>query len=263
MTRQHIRFGCEADTLVGTLDLPDGEAASQQGLLIVSGGNEIRSGAFAGQSALAQQIAEAGHPVFRYDRRGIGDSTGDNRGFRGSEADIAAAIAAFMVECPDMQRITAFGNCDAASALMLAGGEGLHGLVLSNPWTFEDEAADAMPSEAIRARYAEKLKNPRELLRLLSGKVSFAKLFKGLLGALSPAPAPSSLAENMRSGLARFDGDVRFLVAERDRTGLAFLSSWDARDARIRKCTGATHAYVEPEALEWLLAQLLSALSDE
>ncbi len=57
---------------MGTLD----DAPGTTGLLIVSGGNEVRAGAFAGQARLAAEIAAAGHPVFRFDRRGVGDSTG-------------------------------------------------------------------------------------------------------------------------------------------------------------------------------------------
>ena len=61
-------------------------------------------------------IAAAGFPVFRFDRRGIGDSEGDNRDFRKSSKDIAAALLAFRAIAPQVQRVTGFGNCDAASA---------------------------------------------------------------------------------------------------------------------------------------------------
>src|SRR3546814_1492741 len=64
---------------------------------------------------LSQRIAAAGHPVFRFDRRGIGDSDGSNSGFETSGPDIAAAIAAFRAAAPHVARIAAFGNCDAAS----------------------------------------------------------------------------------------------------------------------------------------------------
>jgi hypothetical protein len=66
----------------------------------------------------------------------------------------------------------------------------------------------------------------------------------------------------MASGLARFTGDVRLLVAERDRTGQAFLSAWDKNDPRIRICEGATHSFVEPDAREWLEAQVLEVLRE-
>ena len=52
------------------------------GLLLVTGGNEVRSGAFSGQAQLAARIARKGFPVFRFDRRGVGDSDGENKGFR-------------------------------------------------------------------------------------------------------------------------------------------------------------------------------------
>lgn len=161
MSRLHLVFGCGTLRLAGTLDT----APSATGLLIVSGGNELRSGAFSGQAELAARIAKAGFTVFRFDRRGIGDSEGENRGFRQSSRDISAALEAFRALAPHMERIVAFGNCDAASALMLAGGAGCDGLVLSNPWTIEEneagtDQASALPPEAIRARYLEKLKNP-------------------------------------------------------------------------------------------------------
>src|SRR5690606_17542167 len=128
--------------------------------------------------------------------------------------DIAAALAAFRAKCPSLVRIIAFGNCDAASALMLAGGAGCDGIVLSNPWTFEEDQADAPPPPAaIRARYAEKLKNPRELLRLLKGQIDFGKLLRGLAGAIRPSAAPSGLAGAMAAGLDGFGGLTRILVA--------------------------------------------------
>ncbi|MCH2487539.1 MAG: hydrolase 1, exosortase A system-associated, partial [Erythrobacter sp.] len=48
MTRRHLTFLCEGDRLAATLD----EGEQETGLLLVTGGNEIRSGAFSGQAAL-------------------------------------------------------------------------------------------------------------------------------------------------------------------------------------------------------------------
>jgi exosortase A-associated hydrolase 1 len=255
MSRLPLTFACGSLTLAGTLDT----APATTGLLIVSGGNEIRAGAFGGQAELAARIARAGFPVLRFDRRGIGDSPGENRGFRHSAKDMASALDAFRAMVPQLCRVVGFGNCDAASALMLAGGAGCDALVLSNPWTVESDAAPPPPA-AIRGRYREKLANPREIMRLARGGVSLRKLATGLRQALRPPPPPSSLAQDMASGLAGFGGEVRFLLATADRTAQLFETAWDAADPRIRRCEGAGHAYAEPAHRAWLEAQLLAVL---
>ncbi len=260
MSRRHLTFACEGAKLVGTLD----EAPDKTGLLLVTGGNETRSGAFSGQSRLASRIASQGFPVFRFDRRGVGDSEGQNSEFRTSAPDIAAALAAFRQATPQLERVIGFGNCDAASALMLAKGAGLDALILSNPWTFdhveEDEEGSEAPPEVVRDHYRRRLTDPAAIKRLLTGQVSLRNLVGSLISALRPAAPPSSLAQDITTGLAAFSGDVRILIAERDRTGQAFLSHWDKAEPRIRKCAGASHAYVEPDASDWLDAQILEVL---
>lgn len=256
MTRRHLIFDCEGSTLVGTLD----DAAGTTGLLIVSGGNEVRAGAWNGQALLAARLAAAGYPVFRFDRRGIGDSRGGNGGFRSSTPDIAAGLAAFRAAAPGVTRVVGFGNCDAASALMLSGGAGFDGLLLSNPWTIEDEGSAPPPPTALRAHYLARLKDPAALLRLLKGKVGLGKLLGSLRDAARPAPPPTSLAREMAAALARFGGAVTILVAERDRTGQVFLATWDGCDQRVVRCAGATHSYVEQEARDWLFERITAAL---
>jgi exosortase A-associated hydrolase 1 len=255
MSRRHLVFTCEGSQLVGTLD----HAAAATGLLIVSGGNELRSGAWCGQARFAARIAQAGFPAFRFDRRGIGDSEGGNGEFRSSGPDIAAALAAFREAAPQLTRVVALGNCDAASALMLGQGAGCDALVLSNPWTFEDEDGTPPPA-VVRAHYRRRLGSWDAVKRLLTGRVSPRKLIAGLIAAGRPAPAPSTLAHEMARGLASFAGPVTILIAERDRTAQAFLAAWDARDERIIRCPQATHSYVEPEAFAWLEEQVLKVL---
>lgn len=264
MTRLAHTFDCDGLALAGTLDTAPGTA----GLLIVNGGSEIRSGAFGGQADMAARIARAGYPVFRFDRRGVGDSEGENRGFRHSAKDLECALEAFRTIAPQLSRVVAFGNCDAASALMLSGGAGCDGLVLSNPWTIEQHdsgtADDTPPPAALRARYVGKLKNPREIMRLLGGGVDLGKLGRGIRHALRPPPPPSTLAQDMANGLRAFTGDVRILIATADRTAQVFEAAWESvcgeADPRISRCEGAGHAYVDPEHRDWLEAQLLAAL---
>lgn len=258
MTRRHFTFECEGSRLVATLD----EAGGQTGLLLVSGGNEVRAGAWNGQARLAARIAAEGYPVMRFDRRGVGDSEGANGGFRSGAADLAAALAAFREHCPGLAHVVGFGNCDAASTLMLTGGAGFDALVLSNPWTMED-GGEAPPAEVVRAHYRRRLADPAAVARLLRGKVSPRRLLGGLAAALRPAPRRAAgLAVEIAEGLAGFDGPVRFLVAGRDRTGLAFLARWDKADPRVRTCADATHSYVEQEGQDWLFGQILETLRE-
>lgn len=265
--RRPSLFPCEGSILCGTLDAAPGKSDGQTGLLIVSGGNELRSGAWGSQAQLATKIAAQGFPVFRFDRRGVGDSEGVNGGFRSSAPDIAAAVAAFRDEEPGLSRIVAFGNCDAASALMLAQGAGCDALVLSNPWTIENDgagdSADAAPPAVLRSHYRNRLADPAALKRLLTGKVSLTGLIRSLLSAAKPAAAPNSLVQDMAAGIADFSGNIRFLVAERDRTAQAFLACWNRQDSRIHRCPGATHSFVEAAARDWLAAQVLEALRAE
>ena len=265
MNRQHFTFDCHGETLAAALDL----AEASTGLLIVTGGNELRCGAYGSQAELADKISTAGFPVLRFDRRGVGDSSGENLEFTTSGPDIAAALVAFRARVPRLKRIVAFGNCDAASALMLISGAGCDALVLANPWTFEPEGEPTEPEPeaqpqmtpgAIRAHYLRRLADPRALLRLLTGKVKLGAMAGSLIDAVKPAPPPSTLAQDMAAGLAEFAGPATILIAENDRTGQVFLSHWDKADPRLRQCPKAGHSFVEPQARIWLQGQILAAL---
>ena len=257
MTRQFIQFTCEGDRLCGTID----GAASTIGLLIVSGGNEVRSGPFGSQAELARAIADRGYCVLRFDRRGIGDSEGDNYGFRASEPDIASAIAAFRTACPQMRRIVAFGNCDAASALLLAGGAGCDALAISNPWTFDENGHDDTPPAAIRSRYTQKLRNWSEWKRLLSGGVSIRKLAKGLRQAANSTDQTSQLTQEMQRAIAPFSGDVSIIISGRDRTGIAFKAAWQGK-GHVTLKEGADHAF-SSEADQLALQDFVASTLDE
>jgi exosortase A-associated hydrolase 1 len=265
MSRRYASFACEGNTLIGSLD----PGSATTGLLIVSGGNELRAGPWNSQAQLAERVSAAGFPVFRFDRRGVGDSDGPNGEFTSAAPDIAAAIAAFKAHVPTLRRIVAYGNCDGASALMLADGAGCDALVLANPWSFDPEpepTAEAepepapMPPAAIRAHYLRRLTDPRAIWRLLTGKVELGKLAGSIAEAAKSDGPQSTLAAQLAAGIAEFAGPVTILLAERDRTAQAFLANWDKSDPRLRTCPNATHSFVEPQSFLWLQGQLLAAL---
>ena len=283
--RRHIVFDTAGAQCVGTLD----DAAGTAGLLIVSGGNEIRSGAHGGQAAMAAHFAALGHPVFRYDRRGIGDSSGHNSGFAATADDIAAAAAAFRSAAPHMQHVIAFGNCDAATALALFQEQSAsNALILANPWVIEDDADDADDADdggddageddtgnrlpaaaAIRARYWARIKNPRSYTDLLTGKINLGKLWRGLAKA-SQSQTPSGLAQRLAGALNEPGLPVRLLIAQRDSTAAAFLAAWQsdgfaaarASDTiAISQIDSASHSFASSDDKEWLYAQIHSVLA--
>ncbi len=247
---------------------------SSVGLLIVSGGNEIRSGAHAGQARLAAEIAAKGHSVFRYDRRGIGDSEGENGGFEASAPDIASALDAFRHHAPHVKRIVAYGNCDAATALaMFHEGCGVDALLIANPWVIEgatanNDAPTKPNAAAIRARYWSRIKNPRSLIDLFTGKINLGKLAGGLIRA-AKKEVPSALADRLSSALCNSDIPVKILIARRDTTAMAFMGAWnDAKFSALRArtnvemaiCDTASHSFADPAAKIWLLDQLAEYL---
>ncbi|VXC91884.1 hydrolase 1, exosortase A system-associated [Sphingomonas sp. AX6] len=260
--REVIGFDCEGDRIAATLDHAEGRT----GLLIVSGGNEIRIGAHRGMAFLAQRVAAAGYPVLRYDRRGIGDSEGENRGFLESADELAAVTQTFRQALP-VERIVALGNCDAATALALFHQRaGIDALLLANPWVIETES-DLPPPAAIRARYAERLRDPRQWIRLARGGVNIRKLVKGLARSANSPSKGNSLAIDMAAALASSDAPATILLADRDNTAIAFREAFQ-RPAFASVCARASiairetasHSFAREGDADWLFAKVIEAL---
>jgi exosortase A-associated hydrolase 1 len=258
--RRILNVDCEGATLAATLD----DAPGTSGLLIVSGGNEIRIGAHRGMARLAADIAASSHPVFRFDRRGIGDSEGENGGFLSSGADIAASIAAFRAACPNVQRIIAFGNCDAATALVLHRPEGISAYVLANPWVIK-ASEDAPPPAAIKAHYRARVRDPKAWIGLFTGAINLRKLVRGLV-RVSAAQAPSTLSGQVASGLEAIKVPIHILLAERDGTAIAFAAEWQKpafararEEANITSIDSASHSFASEEDYAALKGVILSA----
>lgn len=271
--RRFVAFDCSGDRLAATFDEADGKT----GLLIVSGGNEIRAGGHANQSRLAAWAAARGYPAFRYDRPGIGDSEGDNRGFLHGGEPLRAALAAFRREAPQLSRIVAFGNCDAATTLLFTQTD-IDRLVIANPWLIEaakdaeEGEADALPSSAaIRARYIARLKNPGRLTRdLFGGAIDLKKFARGLSRLRTPEPR-SALADRAAAALAELPTRADILIAKGDATALAFQSAWKSpvfagartnSQIQLTEHITSSHSFSNEAAQTWLRERLLAALSE-
>lgn len=261
--RHILNFLCEDESCAATLDTASGET----GLLIVSGGNEIRVGAHGGMARLAGHLALRGIPTFRFDRRGVGDSSGENDGYTASAADIAAAATAFRAACPHVTRLIGLGNCDAATALALFHDEArLDALILTNPWAVESDSA-LPPPGAIRRHYARRLRDPAAWRAFRRGGIDLGKLAQGLSRAARPAP-PQPLAMQLAAALADTP-PARIILAERDMTAMAFADQWRkplfaAARARIDVATipTASHGFAGHGDEDRLFAIILEAIGE-
>lgn len=261
--RRLTAFACEDATLAATID----DAAGRTGLLIVTGGTEIRVGAHRGLERLAAAVAASGFPAFRFDRRGVGDSDGEDPGFAASGPDIAAAAREFRRLRPDLDRLVGFGLCDGATALALHHRDaGIDALILANPWVVEPEAGMPPPA-AIRRRYVQRLLSLDGWRRLLGGGIDYRAAMRGLR---SIARKPETgLAATVAGTLDGSDAAVTLILAEGDATAIAFAAEWNgARFAALRASARAaveridsrSHSFAVGDDPARLLAACLAAI---
>lgn len=260
--RHSLTFSCEGTLCAATLD----PAPAPVGLLVVSGGNEIRIGSHRGMAKLAAEISNASYPVFRYDRRGVGDSGGANEGYANSGPDMRAALATFRAELPHLRAIVALGNCDGATALILHRPEGIAALVLTNPWIIEPILDEPAPAAA-RAYYAERLRNPQAWLNVLRGRVNMRKAAGSISSAVAQRPT-QKLTEHVASALADSDIPTHLLLADSDGTAIAFSDQWatdlfePARErVSVTHVDSASHSFASSADHAILRGHILATLS--
>lgn len=173
-----VVFACGDAGLVGVVHLPP--APARRGVLIVVGGPQYRAGSHRQFLLLARSLAAGGYPVLRFDHRGIGDSDGPYPGFEALDADIAAAIDAFVIHCPEIEEVVLWGLCDAASAILFYAHRDprVAGIVLLNPWV----RTPAGEARAYLRHYYLRRLGERDFWRgLLAGKVKPAAAAGSLL----------------------------------------------------------------------------------
>ncbi len=260
--RRLLSFDCEGAALGASLDSAGGET----GLLLVTGGTQTRIGSHRMYERLARSLAQAGWPCFRYDRRGVGDSEGEDPDFRDSGPDLAAAAAAFRREQPQLKRLVGFGLCDGASALALHGAAaGLDGYILANPWFVEAQAGEPAAA-AIKSRYKDQLLRLEGWKRLLSGSISYRKVLKGLAKIVSSRP--SSLAGEIAAALGKARVPAQLILANGDGTAIAAQAEWSSPAFRsLREANPApmridsdSHTFSRPGDEEALLVAVSEAL---
>lgn len=238
-----IVFDCAGEPCVGIVHAATA-AQARPGVLVVVGGPQYRVGSHRQFVHLARHLAAAGHPVLRFDYRGMGDSGGEQRDFRAVEPDIRTAIDAFMREVPGLRSVVVFGLCDAAAAALLSCGrdDRIAGLVLANPWV---RTESGLARVHVKHYYGSRLLQGTFWRKLLSGRFDLRGSASGFLRAASrafgsgaksqPAVADGDFVSAMRAGLERYSGPVLLLLSGRDLTAREFtdLCGRDAGWARL------------------------------
>jgi exosortase A-associated hydrolase 1 len=271
-----VLFDCAGETLPGLCALP--EAPLDCGVLIVVGGPQYRTGSHRQFLLLSRRLAAAGHPVFRFDSRGMGDATGAMRSFEDISGDIEAAIGVFRRQCPRLARVVLWGLCDAASAILMyareKGDPCVHGLALLNPWARSEEG---LAQTRVRHYYGQRLTQREFWRKLLAGKLDAGASLRAFLenaGRAWRRPADGGAApsfrERMAEGWRRFEGGVLLILSGRDYTAKEFIEqasrhpAWagllqarnvsrvDLPDADHTFSSAAWRARVEDETLRWL-----------
>jgi uncharacterized protein len=269
---QPVAFECGGERLQGMLHTAAANATT--GVLVVVGGPQYRVGSHRQFVLLGRALAARGFPVLRFDYRGLGDSEGAARTFEDIDADIRAAIDAFLAVKPGLQRVIIWGLCDAASAALFyaAGDRRIAGLVLLNPWA---RSQQTVAQTYLRTYYARRIFDREAWRELFGGSkkplevlAAFARLVRQAVtrgatpnaaggaqadeGSAVDAQSGNLLVERMRAGFADFRGPVLLILSGDDITAAEFVAAtgtaaWSRllSDTRVSRCTldAADHTF--------------------
>lgn len=224
-----VVFGCQGEELSGVLHR--GDPASSVGIVIVvAGGPQYRAGAHRQFVMLARMFAGRGYPVLRFDLRGMGDSSGEYRGFEDSRSDIRAAVDELQRHAPGVKRLMLFGECESATGILFYAYQDprVRKVALANPWVRTEEGRAEV---ILKHYYRDRLTSRKFWVDMFSGRlqlgraiVSFAQTLKTFLAGrkslragvdqsarndLDGLPLVAKTAE----GLRRFGGSTLLLMS--------------------------------------------------
>lgn len=223
-----IAFGCEGEELLGIVSLPP--APPSIGVVIVVGGPQTRVGSHRMFTLLARELTRQGVAAFRFDCRGMGDSSGRMRTFEDIEEDIGGAIAAFRAAVPEVDRVVLWGLCDAASAILIGVDRwaDVAGVVLANPWVRSEASHNRT---IVRHYYANRLLQREFWVKLATGGLPIVRVAREFAARLAGSsgrrgrPAAAGRAhfrDRMRAGWQAFPGGRLLILSGQDLTAREF-----------------------------------------
>jgi exosortase A-associated hydrolase 1 len=220
-----LTFTCQQEQLVGIHHAP--ENPHKTGVLIIVGGPQYRAGSHRFFTLTARYLAQQGFPVFRFDYRGMGDSSGAARQFDDIDDDIRSAVDAFSAASPDIAEFVLWGLCDAASASMFyaARDPRVGGIIALNPWV---RTTQTQAKTYLKYYYVRRLAQAGFWKKILSEKSYFFTSAKSILDQAKLARQDDSesheeLPARMLNGLRQFNGPVLFILSGNDLTAKEFI----------------------------------------
>lgn len=266
---QPLGFDCGDAHLTGVLHTGAPDAVCGV-VIVVAGGPQYRAGAHRQFVGMARRLAHSGFPVLRFDLRGMGDSSGEHRGYKESDPDIRAAIDTLMQRQPQLRSVVLLGECESASGILFYAWRDarVQGAVLINPWVRTEEGRAQV---IVRHYYTSRLVSREFWRHVLSGKFKARESFTSMIDVvrtylrgraqiarqtaqpevddLSALPLPVRVAE----GLRRFRGrslllmsGVDFIAREFDevtRTSKAWEGLLDNERLERVDVEGADHTF--------------------
>lgn len=190
-----IVFECQGEALVGVASVP--AQAREVGVVMIVGGPQYRAGSHRQFVLVARHLASHGIACFRFDNRGMGDSTGAFRDFEIIQDDVGAAVDALVRTVPEVRRVVLWGLCGGASAACLYAplDRRVCGTLLVNPWV-RTEVSKARTY--IKHYYGRRLLEPAFWRKLASGRVSVRAAMTGFLAMLRKASVGGKSAKSTK-----------------------------------------------------------------
>lgn len=227
-----VYFDCCGEFLLGICHQPDSDHST--GVVIVVGGPQYRVGSHRQFVLLSRALAERGIPVFRFDYRGMGDSSGRAVEFEQVDADIRAAIDTFYCQSPGLKKVVLWGLCDAASAIMMYASHGdtrVFGQILLNPWV---RTENGMAKVYLKNYYAKRLINKELWLKIVRGQFAYRESSEGLISVCKKVFSKVAgkqndndqqqlhYTERMLLGMEAFSGETLVILSGNDLTADEF-----------------------------------------
>ena len=221
MNETPVFFKCVNEELMGICH--HCSSTGHVGVLIIVGGPQYRVGSHRQFVLLARHFADCGIATFRFDYRGMGDSSGEQISFEYIDADICAAIDTFMKMVPQLKSIVLWGLCDAASAAMIYAhtDSRVKGLILLNPWARSEQGISKV---YLKNYYLKRLIDKAFWRKIYQKEIRYNEVIFGFWMTLVKAFGGGMLLERSRySGVDGFTFTDRMLLGIEKFSGNSLL----------------------------------------